>query len=152
DPESTARFVEVNAAHAILGDEEKRRAFDRGEIDTAGQLVPVTHRPGRDLWRTATIIMAVLMLAAASTLLFQRLTARQQTAARPAGKDATVSRLETSENNADTARIKEPDTGAEFEPHLILQQNDSYAAGDTIPLGLQVAGEAAGLAVEITGL
>src|SRR5262249_47189667 len=41
---------------------------------------------------------------------------------------------------------------AEPAPRLILQENDSYASGDTIPLGLQVSGEAAGLAVEITGL
>jgi DnaJ-class molecular chaperone len=37
DPKAAARFAELNAAHEILGDEEKRRAFDRGEIDAEGK-------------------------------------------------------------------------------------------------------------------
>src|SRR5262249_40890055 len=37
-------------------------------------------------------------------------------------------------------------------PRLVLQQNSTSAAGDTIPLGIQVSGEAVGLAVEISGL
>jgi DnaJ-class molecular chaperone len=37
DPKAAARFSELNAAHEILGDEEKRRAFDRGEIDAEGK-------------------------------------------------------------------------------------------------------------------
>jgi hypothetical protein len=37
DPSAAALFAEVNAAHEILGDEVKRRAFDRGEIDAAGK-------------------------------------------------------------------------------------------------------------------
>jgi len=37
DPKAAARFAELNAAHEILGDEEKRKAFDRGEIDAEGK-------------------------------------------------------------------------------------------------------------------
>jgi DnaJ-class molecular chaperone len=37
DPKAASRFAEVNAAHEILGDEDKRRAFDRGEIDAEGK-------------------------------------------------------------------------------------------------------------------
>jgi curved DNA-binding protein CbpA len=37
DPSAAVLFAEVNAAHEILGDEVKRRAFDRGEIDAAGK-------------------------------------------------------------------------------------------------------------------
>src|ERR1700758_4049551 len=37
DPKAAARFAELNAAHEILGDEEKRKAFDRGEIDADGK-------------------------------------------------------------------------------------------------------------------
>ncbi len=37
DPKSAARFSELNSAYEILGDEEKRRAFDRGEIDAEGK-------------------------------------------------------------------------------------------------------------------
>lgn len=37
DPRAAARFAELNAAHEILGDEAKRRAYDRGEIDAQGK-------------------------------------------------------------------------------------------------------------------
>jgi DnaJ-class molecular chaperone len=37
DPKAAARFGEVNAAYEIVGDEEKRKAFDRGEIDAEGK-------------------------------------------------------------------------------------------------------------------
>ena len=37
DPKAATRFAELNAAHELLGDEEKRKAFDRGEIDTEGK-------------------------------------------------------------------------------------------------------------------
>src|SRR5947209_3302002 len=37
DPKSAARFPELNTANEILGDEEKRKQFDRGEIDAEGR-------------------------------------------------------------------------------------------------------------------
>jgi DnaJ-class molecular chaperone len=37
DPKAATRFAEVNAAHELLGDEDKRKAFDRGEIDAEGK-------------------------------------------------------------------------------------------------------------------
>jgi DnaJ-class molecular chaperone len=37
DPKAAARFAELNAANELLGDEEKRKAFDRGEIDAEGK-------------------------------------------------------------------------------------------------------------------
>jgi DnaJ-class molecular chaperone len=37
DPKAAARFAELNAAHELLGDEDKRKAFDRGEIDAEGK-------------------------------------------------------------------------------------------------------------------
>jgi DnaJ-class molecular chaperone len=37
DPKAQERFSEVNAAYEILGDKEKRKQFDRGEIDAEGQ-------------------------------------------------------------------------------------------------------------------
>src|SRR5262245_18240862 len=33
DPKAAARFAEVNAANDMVGDEDKRKQFDRGEID-----------------------------------------------------------------------------------------------------------------------
>jgi DnaJ-class molecular chaperone len=37
DPRAAARFAELNSAYEIIGDEKKRKAFDRGEIDAEGK-------------------------------------------------------------------------------------------------------------------
>jgi len=37
DPKSVGRFAEANAAYEIIGDDKKRKAFDRGEIDAEGK-------------------------------------------------------------------------------------------------------------------
>src|SRR5258706_12934477 len=37
DPKSAARFSELNAANEIIGEEEKRKQFARGEIDAEGK-------------------------------------------------------------------------------------------------------------------
>jgi DnaJ-class molecular chaperone len=37
DPKAAERFSELNSANEIIGDEEKRKAFDRGEIDAEGK-------------------------------------------------------------------------------------------------------------------
>jgi len=37
DPKAASRFAELNAAHEIVGDADKRKAFDRGEIDAEGK-------------------------------------------------------------------------------------------------------------------
>jgi DnaJ-class molecular chaperone len=37
DPKAAARFAEINSANEIIGDEDKRKQFDRGEIDAEGK-------------------------------------------------------------------------------------------------------------------
>src|SRR4029078_2526880 len=37
DPKAASRFAELNSAYAIVGDADKRKAFDRGEIDAEGK-------------------------------------------------------------------------------------------------------------------
>jgi len=37
DPKAAARFSEINSANEIIGDEEKRKQYDRGEIDAEGK-------------------------------------------------------------------------------------------------------------------
>jgi DnaJ-class molecular chaperone len=37
DPKAAQRFGEINTAYEILGDDSKRKAFDRGEIDAEGK-------------------------------------------------------------------------------------------------------------------
>src|SRR5215467_4049463 len=37
DPKAATRFAEINQANEIIGDEDKRKQFDRGEIDAEGK-------------------------------------------------------------------------------------------------------------------
>jgi DnaJ-class molecular chaperone len=37
DPKAAQRFAELNSAYEILGEDDKRKAFDRGEIDADGK-------------------------------------------------------------------------------------------------------------------
>jgi DnaJ-class molecular chaperone len=37
DPKAAAKFAEINTAYEIIGDEAKRKQFDRGEIDAEGK-------------------------------------------------------------------------------------------------------------------
>jgi DnaJ-class molecular chaperone len=37
DPKAATRFAELNAAYEVVGDADKRKAFDRGEIDAEGK-------------------------------------------------------------------------------------------------------------------
>src|SRR4051812_22752454 len=37
DPKAAAQFSEINSANEIIGDEDKRKQFDRGEIDAEGK-------------------------------------------------------------------------------------------------------------------
>jgi len=37
DPKAANRFAELNAAYEVVGDADKRKAFDRGEIDAEGK-------------------------------------------------------------------------------------------------------------------
>src|SRR5216683_681508 len=37
DKKAATKFAELNAAYEILGDADKRKAFDRGEIDAEGK-------------------------------------------------------------------------------------------------------------------
>jgi DnaJ-class molecular chaperone len=37
DPKAAAKFAELNSAYEIVGDDKKRAAFDRGEIDAEGK-------------------------------------------------------------------------------------------------------------------
>src|SRR5438105_11788112 len=37
DPKAATKFAELNGAYEIVGDEDKRKQFDRGEIDAEGK-------------------------------------------------------------------------------------------------------------------
>src|SRR5215468_4678384 len=77
DPRAARLFAEVNAAHEILGDAVKRRAFDRGDIDAEGRprrrtAVTRFRNPGMHI--AASVGMVVLTLMFTSTLVIGRLT------------------------------------------------------------------------------
>src|ERR1044072_9431711 len=38
DPKAATKFAELNGAYEIVGDDDKRRRFNRGEIDAEGKL------------------------------------------------------------------------------------------------------------------
>ena len=100
--------------------------------------------------RSVILIIIVLMLAATSTLIIQRLTPLGDITAN-SGRDTVLPRPEANENHAGAAQVERPDGRVHAEPRLLLK-NHSYAAADTMPLGIQVSDDAVGLAVEISGL
>jgi curved DNA-binding protein CbpA len=142
DPRAAERFAKLSSAHEILGNRDKRQAFDRGEIDADGKparrRISYAARLGRSCMEVLTI-GAVLMLVTTSTLIIGRLTHRGEIDANSGRTDAVLSRPATDEKNAGAGQIARPDRRAPSEPRLILQQNVSYAAGDTIPLGIQIS-------------
>jgi hypothetical protein len=150
DPKAAAAFGELNAAYEILGDEDKRKAFDRGEIDARGQRGRrrLSHaKPRQSI--VAGLMIILLMLAATVT---RTLTTQEEMHVNNNIKNVVLPRVAANDVQAGKEHPPQPDQGANSAPHLILQQNASYAATNTIPLGIQVSGETFGLAVEISGL
>jgi hypothetical protein len=151
-------FAEINATHEILGDEAKRRpfdrgdTFDRGEIDAEGKPArePVALAVSGLTLSMACLIMAVAILAA-SPLIMRSLMPQMEISAKSGdGGDRVLSRVGANEEHAPAAQPEQPDPGAQSEPRLIVQQRVSCT--DSIPLGIQVGGEAVGVALEISGL
>jgi len=82
DPRAAKRFAELNSAHEILGNRDRRQAFDRGEIDANGRLIRRRSlrsarppRSGVGTWHvTVCVAVAALILAATPTLVDGSLT------------------------------------------------------------------------------
>jgi hypothetical protein len=131
DPRAAALFAELNTAHEILGDEVKRRAFDRGEIDAEGRPAPEeVANAVSGLTLSVTGLMVAVAILAGSTLVVR----------------ALMPRMEANQQHALFVQPKQP------ESRLLFPQNISYIAPDAIPLGIRVGGDTSGLALEITGL
>jgi hypothetical protein len=155
DPVAATLFAQLKAAHEILGDKEKRRAFDRGEIDAEGK--PTRRANARhsrpSTWHIVTRLMVVLvMLAVTSLLVIRGLTPEEKISSD--GGEGILSPVGAKGERAPV--IPSEQVGARFwsESRLLFlfPQSVSYVAADTIPLGIQVGGETAGVAVEISGL
>lgn len=75
DPQAGARFAELTAAYEILGDGDKRKAFDRGAIDARGQPARqglparlAAQLTAADLMIIATGLMIILLMLAATLI------------------------------------------------------------------------------------
>jgi hypothetical protein len=161
EPELVAapRSATADASHTSFGRQAEQHPEENNSVpnDDASkpsrQLIsrPTPARRSRARVGRVILIIVVLMLAATSALIIQRLTPLGDSTAN-SGKDIVSPRPGANENHAGAPQIERPDGRVRSEPHLILQQNHSYAAADAVPLGIQVSDDAVGLAVEISGL
>jgi len=155
DPKAAALFAELNAAHEILGDEEKRRAFDQGEIDAEGKRKrrAIARRSKLSVSHIVTSLMMVMvMLFITLALIMRGLSPGETTNATGEDGDRVLSAIEAKEQQAPVAHPEQPAPAVQSTSSLILQQSVSYAAADSMPLGIQVSGQEEGLALEISGL
>jgi hypothetical protein len=142
DPRAAALFAELRAAHDILGDEAKRTAFDRGEIDGDGN--PAAERAERAIsgltLSVAGLIVALVLLASTGIM-------RSLMPPVSDGGEDVVSGVGLNDE-----RDAELDASVWSKSRLVFPQSISYVGPDTIPLGVQVRGDTLGLALEISGL
>jgi hypothetical protein len=151
DPVAVTLFAQLKAAHEILGDKEKRAAFDRGEIDAEGRPTrrAIPRHPRPSTWHIVTRLMVVMvMLAITSVMIIRGLTPEE------ISSDGGEGALFPVRANEEHAPIIPSELGVRVwtESRLLFPQSVSYVAADTIRIGIQVGGETAGLAVEISGL
>jgi hypothetical protein len=146
DPKAATLFADLIAAHEILGDEGKRRAFDQGEIDAEGKpkRQAIARRSKPSMSHIVTRLMVVMvMLFITATLIMRGLPPNENVNATSEGEGTVLSAIAANVDNAPGAQV----------PRLILQQSVSYAAAaDSMPLGVQVSDQADNLALEISGL
>jgi hypothetical protein len=157
DPKATARFAELNAAYEILGDGNKRKAFDRGAIDAHGQParreMPAGLRSepiATGLMVIAAGLMTALLMLAVTTI--RTFTEPDQIHVNNIVKETVLPGAKANDGHADVAYTQQPDRKAEPAPHLIFQLGASFAPTNGVPLGIQVSGQASDVALEISGL
>jgi len=115
DPRAAKRFAELNSAHEILGNKDRRQAFDRGEIDADGKLIRRrslrSARPSRSgvgtRHVTACFAVAALILAATPTLVDGSLT-QGEIGANTSGHHGVLSGLGTNDASASAALTDQP--------------------------------------------
>jgi hypothetical protein len=157
DPKATALFAELKAAYDILGDEEKRWAFDRGEIDAEGKPTPqaLTRRSVPSTSHVVTHLMVIMvMLFITAAVIMRGVTPEENISVTSDGSNRVVSGAAANSNEepAPGAKLEQRQLQVQAKPRLILQQGVSYAALDSIPLGVRVSVETNGLSLEISGL
>jgi hypothetical protein len=175
DVEAIERFAELGRARKILGDKKKRRAFDRGEIDAEGaparrtiRSLPLRVASSTTRRGAAHLIVGSMLGATVTLLVLGQLPRREinQIAVRQNGTFPDRPAAQQSPQRPQIQPVQEPkspqtqepkaqqrDVATRPKPHLVVaQQPRPSASVGEMPLGVQVVGEAAGLAVEISGL
>jgi hypothetical protein len=150
DATVAARFAELNSAYEILGDEKRRKAFDRGQIDAEGRPTQRAIARAKRRKPIMTGLVMAVMLATISILVVHDLTLQHEANANGSRGNALSSR--TNEEHSAAQGILSTDPKVQPEAHVVLQQSELYASDDAIPLGLQVSGDTIGVALEISGL
>jgi curved DNA-binding protein CbpA len=123
DPQAPARFAELSSAHEILRDEDKRRAFDRGEIDAEGKPTPVAnaarHRRFTSSLGHIVTCLAIAMLTPTTTLplIIRSLTPQAQINPNADGNDRVLTGFESLEQHAGTGQTEQPDHGSMLRAH-----------------------------------
>jgi hypothetical protein len=146
DPKAGDRFVELNAARAILENEDKRRAFDRGEIDARGN--PSRRRRGISYRRSRRppsgihhiarrVAIAAMILAATPAFII--------------GRFALQGSFDTNANSP-LPGLGVNGALANAEPYLVFQHSVSRAPDGAFPLGVQISGDSADMSLEIGGV
>jgi hypothetical protein len=136
DPKAAARFAEIKAAHDILGDVAKRRAYDRGNPAVANAISGLT--------LSVTSLVAAVAILVASQLVMRYLL--------PVMGDYVNSAGGAPRADGGASRELTVADRFWFDTRLRFPRSISYVSPDTIPLGIRVDGESIGLAVEISGL
>ena len=153
DPKAAALFAEVTAAREILGDEEKRRAFDQGEIDANGKLTRraiARSKPSTSHIVTSMMVVMVMLFITA-TLIMRGLSPGESIHASSGARDEALSAVEAKEEHAPAAQPEQPAHAVQPTARLILQESVFYTAADNMPLGIQVSGPADGRRTGIPG-
>jgi curved DNA-binding protein CbpA len=125
DPEAPARFAELSSAHEILRDEDKRRAFDRGEIDAEGKATPVAHatrhrRFTSNLGHIVTCLaIAVLMPIATLPLIVRSLTPQVQINPNADGNDRVLTGFESLEQHAGPKQAEQREHRSMLQAHRV---------------------------------
>jgi DnaJ domain len=112
DAKAGVLFAQLNAAYQILGDEQRRRAFDQGEIDGEGNPMRRVTAPARpSTWhivaRLTVVTVVAVMLAAASMLIERGITSYENMNSNSDGRYSVLSQVGVNQDHLRLPRSHE---------------------------------------------
>lgn len=148
----------IKASRETLDDEAKNRAFGGGETFHPDEFGPKTNRMPKEVavaisgaTLSVTGLLFALTILVVSPLMTRGLTPQTGVNASKDQGDRNSSRVAANGKRA-PAEKPHPGPAVQSEARLVLKQGASYAAADSIPLGIRIDGKADGLALEISNL